>query len=344
MPKPPFPYTEEKIIYFNQDKSIQYGATLSLPKDIHHFPTVILISGSGQQDRDETLFGHKPFWVIADHLSRHGIAVLRVDDRGVGQSTGDVKNATSADFAQDVIVGVNYLKSRKDIDATKIGLIGHSEGGVIAPLVATQSKDIAFIISMAGLGIKGADVMKKQYLDAYRNAGLDKKELERLNSFMLMMINLSASDTDMQTLRVSFKKSMTEWMAQQPDSILVKTGMKGPNADKNINRMASRYFMPWTRYLLRYDPALVWPKIKIPVLALNGEKDTQVEAKTNLMGFDTLLKQAGNKNFRTINLPDLNHLFQTAVTGEVNEYETIEETIHPKVLTIISEWITTIFS
>src|SRR5690606_22641537 len=122
-PKAPFPYLEEKVIYYNSDKSIQYGATLTLPDTNKNVPAVILITGSGQQDRDETLFGHKPFWVIADHLSRNGIAVLRVDDRGVGETTGDIKNATSADFANDVLVGIEYLKSRKEVNGKRIGLI-----------------------------------------------------------------------------------------------------------------------------------------------------------------------------------------------------------------------------
>src|SRR5690606_38157869 len=181
-PKAPFPYLEEKVIYYNSDKSIQYGATLTLPDTNKNVPAVILITGSGQQDRDETLFGHKPFWVIADYLSRNGIAVLRVDDRGVGETTGEVMNATSLDFAADVLVGIEYLKTHKGIDVKKIGLIGHSEGGVIAPLAAVQSKDVAFIVSLAGLGITGKELVRKQLSDSYKRMGLGVEEIVSLDS------------------------------------------------------------------------------------------------------------------------------------------------------------------
>ena len=338
-PKAPFPYTEEKIVYFNNDKSIQYGATLTLPPSHKGAPVVILITGSGQQDRDETLFGHKPFWVIADHLSRSGIAVLRVDDRGIGQSTGNVADATSADFAKDVLVGVNYLKSRKDLDLGKIGLIGHSEGGVIAPLVTNQSKDITFIVSLAGVGIKGADLMKRQFKDAYEQMGLNKAEEQRTDSFTEMMIQIASSKNNQEELTTVFQESMTDWMKQQPDSFLVKMRFKGVNGDDNIAKVANTFFLPWMRYFIKYDPAPVLSKIKVPFLALNGGKDVQVRAKENLEGFDQLLKKAGNKDFKVVMLPNLNHLFQNAETGKANEYAIIEETISPEVLAIMTEWI-----
>ncbi|WP_082461653.1 alpha/beta hydrolase family protein [Pedobacter sp. PACM 27299] len=338
-PKAPFPYSEEKVIYFNKDKTIQYGATLTLPPSVKNPPVVILITGSGQQDRDESLFGHKPFWVIADHLSRNGIAVLRVDDRGVGETTGNVYEATSADFAKDVLVGVAYLKSRKELGLGKIGLIGHSEGGIIAPLAASQSKDIAFIVSLAGVAVKGADLMKKQSSEMYRLTGLNKVELEAANSYTKMLIEVASLDIGEEERKTLFKKSMTDWLKQQPDSLLVKLGFKGPNADDHIRKSAELYFSPWMRYFLKYDPAPVLTKIQIPFLALNGEKDIQVSAKENLAGFDQLLKKAGNKNVKVVLLPNLNHLFQHAKTGGADEYGVIEETIAPEVLEIMNNWI-----
>jgi len=338
-PKAPFPYSEEKIIYFNNDKTIQYGATLTIPPLVKNAPIVILITGSGQVDRDETVYGHKPFWVIADNLSRNGIAVLRVDDRGVGESTGDVSYATSADFAKDVLVGVEYLKSRKDLHFGKIGLIGHSEGGIIGPIAANQSKDISFIISLAGVGIKGSDLMRKQYKDLNALRGFDKSEEERANSFTDMMIELATSDRDGNSLKVAFHNSISKWLKEQPDSFLVKMNLKGTTGDDIINKTIVTFSFPWMRYLMKYDPALVLSKIQIPFLALNGGKDVQVYAKENLDGFDKYLSQAGNKDYKTILLPNLNHFFQNAKTGKLHEYPIIEETISPEVLDIITKWI-----
>ncbi|WEK20902.1 MAG: alpha/beta fold hydrolase [Candidatus Pedobacter colombiensis] len=338
-PKASFPYSEEKVIYLNMDKTIQYGATLTVPPSVKGAPVVILITGSGQEDRDETLFGHKPFWVMADHLSRNGIAVLRVDDRGIGQTTGNVSDATSADFAKDVLVGVDYLKSRKDLDLGKIGLIGHSEGGVIAPLAANRSKDIKFIVSLAGVGVKGADLVKRQSRDAYAQIGLNKIEQELADSFTKMMIQLASLNISEGERKNMFKKSMAEWLKQQPDSFLVKLGFKGPNGDDNIRKSAGMFFSPWMRYFVKYDPAPVLSKIQIPFLALNGGKDVQVSAKENLAAFDQLLKQGGNKDVKVVLLPNLNHFFQNAETGKGSEYAIIEETISPEVLDIMTNWI-----
>lgn len=339
MPKAPFPYLEEKVVYYNQDKSIQYGATLTIPDTNKQVPVVILISGSGQQDRDETLFGHKPFWVIADYLTRNGIAVLRVDDRGVGETTGEVMTATSLDFAGDVLVSMEYLKAHKGINQKKIGLIGHSEGGIIAPLAALQSKDVAFIISLAGLGIKGMELMQMQLKNSYAELKLNEEESDRFDNLIKMLINLSIQYPDNEELKPIFGKKMKEWLENQHESFLVKLGYTGPNANSNIDQLAGRFFLPWMRYLLKYDPATTLGKIKIPVLALNGEKDIQVSAQENIAGFNKLLTQAGNKNFKTIIFPNLNHLFQHAKTGQVSEYPTIEETISPEVLSVMSKWI-----
>lgn len=338
-PKAPFPYSEKKVIYYNKDKSIQYGATLTLPDTNKNVPVVILITGSGQQDRDETLFGHKPFWVIADHLSRNGIAVLRVDDRGVGETTGEVMTATSLDFASDVLVGIEFLKAQKGIDVNKIGLLGHSEGGVIAPLAAIQSTDVAFIVSLAGVGIKGSELMERQLHASYRSMGLNDEEIASLDSLTQMMVDIGDRFSEKDDRRYEFQKGMYAWLESKPEPFLLKTGFKGPNADRTIDQMAGRLFLPWMRYFLKYDPETTLAKIKIPVLALNGEKDIQVAAKENLAGFDKFLTQAGNKNFRTISFPNLNHFFQHAETGAVSEYASIEETISPEVLNIIREWI-----
>lgn len=338
-PQEPFSYKEKEVIYHNEDKSIQYGATLTLPDTNANVPAVILISGSGQQDRDETLFNHKPFWVIADYFSRNGIAVLRVDDRGVGKTTGEVLSATSADFAEDVLVSIGFLKEQEGIDNNKIGLVGHSEGGVIAPLVALQSSDVSFIVALAGPGITGMEIMKRQMRRINDELGLDAEEAERFDQFIKMLLNLASTHSDNDELKPIFAKEMQAWLDNQPDEFLTKIGFKGADANSNIDQMAGRFFLPWMRYFLQYDPAPILEQIQIPVLALNGEKDTQVSAKENLAGFERSLRKAGNKNFKTMSFPHLNHLFQTAETGAVSEYAAIEETFSPEVLNVMLNWI-----
>ncbi|MBC7743760.1 MAG: alpha/beta fold hydrolase, partial [Flavobacterium sp.] len=179
-PVAPFTYRSENVEYDNETKTVHFGGTLTLPASGSHFPAVILITGSGQQDRDETIFNHKPFAVIADHLTKNGIAVLRVDDRGVGQTTGEVKNATSADFAKDVLAGIRFLKSQRDINIKQIGLIGHSEGGMIASMVANESDNLAFMVSMAGIGIKGVDVIKKQNSSILKKSNMPDDQYKAL--------------------------------------------------------------------------------------------------------------------------------------------------------------------
>jgi pimeloyl-ACP methyl ester carboxylesterase len=338
-PVAPFPYEIKEVIYYNNDKTIKYGATLTLPKSNQPVPVVILITGSGQEDRDETLFGHKPFWVLADHLSRNGIAVLRVDDRGVGESTGDVVNATSSDFANDVLQSVNFVKTQYGIDTKHIGLIGHSEGGVIAPIAATRSKDISFIVSLAGVGVTGAELIMAQTQGGYKSMGFGKEDLQRAASLTVLMNKLVREYVNDSKSKQDFEQRFTAWRNQQPDDFLLRAKLKGPGADAVIDRMASQYFNPWMRYFINYDPSTALGKLTIPILALNGEKDVQVDATQNLAGFRLQLTKAGNKNFKTVSLPSLNHLFQTAKTGTIDEYATIEETFNPAALDLITDWI-----
>ena len=339
MPKAPFPYKEEKLIYFNSDKSIKFGATLTLPASNKPLAVAILITGSGQEDRDESLFGHKLFWVIADHLSRNGIAVLRVDDRGIGETTGDVYSATSADFAKDVLAGISYLKTRKEIDPKQIGLIGHSEGGIIAPLVANQSSDVAFIVSLAGVGIKGSELLKKQLEDSYINQGFDKESVSNLNQLTDILIQLNEDHSNTDEIKKAFPGAFEKWRSAQSDDLLLKSKLKGEGSDKNIAALASRMFMPWMRYFIKYDPSTTITKLKTPVLAMNGEKDVQVSASENLAGFKKYLTLAGNKDFKIVSFPGLNHMFQTANTGSPSEYVMIEETIAPAALKVMTDWI-----
>ncbi|MDF3078509.1 MAG: hypothetical protein K0S09_2398 [Sphingobacteriaceae bacterium] len=336
-PVPPFPYVSEDVEYDNSDRSIHFGGTLTLPNKAQKFPSVLLITGSGQEDRDETLFGHKIFAVIADHLTRNGIAVLRVDDRGVGKTTGDVIDATSADFAKDVLAGIDYLKSRKEIDSKQIGLLGHSEGGVIAPLVINQSHDVAFFISMAGVGVTGMELGKKQNGNMLKASGMPA---DRLAAFSLLMGRLfdEVYKTD-SSKNVELLPVFRAWRSSQPSVLIDSMKMAGAEGERGMQDLFERLNLPWMRYFIKYDPEPLLSKITIPVLAINGSKDIQVSAKENLEGIRRLLTKAGNKDFEIIEVPGVNHLFQTAKTGDLSEYAQIEETVSPEVLEIISAWI-----
>jgi len=337
-PKAPFPYRVENVEYSNTDQSVHFGGTLTLPESDKPVPVVLLISGSGQQDRDETIFNHKPFAVLADYLTRNGIAVLRVDDRGVGQTTGDVKNATSADFAKDVLAGIAFLKGRKEVDVKKIGLIGHSEGGMIAPLAVNQSEDIAFMVSMAGLGVKGVDLLKKQNSDILKTSDLPPDHYKALIGLYFRLFDIVKAQDINKPL--GLKDEFDKWKRSQSSSIIDSMKLNaGQPGEQMIQSFIAAIDIPWMRYFIKYDPAPVLGKIKIPVLAINGSKDIQVSASENLAGFEKYLKAAGNNKSKVMEFPGLNHLFQRAKTGYLDEYAKIDETISPAVLEVIAAWI-----
>ena len=321
-PAKPYPYREEEITYDNKVQNVTLAATLTIPQGNGTFPGVLLITGSGPQDRDESLLGHKPFLILSDYLTRHGIAVLRADDRGVGKSTGVFAKATTADFATDAEAGVAYLKTRAEIDPHRIGLVGHSEGGLIAPMVAARNKDVAFIVMMAGPGIPGDQVLVAQgeaiEVSSGKPADQAAKDAARERE-MLTMVETEKDDAVLQ-------KELKEKMADR-----VPEGMMGGA----IAQITS----PWFRYFLTYDPATALRKVTCPVLAINGSLDKQVLPSQNLPAIRKVLEEAGNKHFEIDELPGLNHLFQTAKTGSPMEYAQIEETMSPIALEKISAWI-----
>lgn len=333
-PKKPYSYQEEEVVYENKEAAVMLAGTLTIPRQEGPFPVVLLISGSGPQDRNETILGHHPFLVLADYLTRHGIAVLRVDDRGVGESTGDFAEATSEDFASDVLAGVEYLKSRKEIDPKKIGLIGHSEGGIIAPMVAVQSSDIAFIILMAGTGLTGEEILYLQAALIARAEGASDEAIAKNRSLQEQMFTVVKEEKDdaaaEKRLRAILEDATSELELSEKEKEVAEA-----NAEAQIQQVLS----PWFRYFLTYDPKPTLMKVKSPVLAINGEKDLQVPAKENLAAIEEALKAGGNQKYTVQELPGLNHLFQTAQTGSPSEYARIEETISPIVLEIMSDWI-----
>ena len=330
-PKPPFPYQIEEVEF--QNGPINLAGTLTLPPGNGPFPAVLLISGSGLQDRDETVFGHKPFWVLADHLSRTGIAVLRVDDPGIGKSAPHPEPPTTADFATDVEAGVTFLK--RDDRIGTVGLIGHSEGGIIAAIVASRRDDIGFVVLMAGPGVPGAELLLKQNERIFDGMGIVGERKETLLTLLDRLFTTLTSD-------------MTEdEMRQQVDEIVRKqfeiNGIPPAQQDETqVQAAVEQVLNPWMRYFLALDPRPALEAIRVPVLALNGELDVQVDAEQNLTAIDAALEKGGNHNVTLHRLPKHNHLFQRAKTGLVNEYAVIEETISPEVLDLIRDWVVSV--
>jgi len=335
VPKKPYPYIEEEVAYENKEAGITLAGTLTLPSGKGPSPVVLLISGSGPQDRNETIYNHRPFLVLADYLTRQGIAVLRVDDRGVGESTGDFSQATSEDFASDVLAGIEYLKTRKEINPEQIGLIGHSEGGLIAPMVAVKSPDVAFIILMAGTGLTGEEILYLQGALISRAMGVSEKDIAKNRQFNEKIFSLIKEEKDEKTIEEKLRQMFMDDWAELNDEEKSRIG----DPEVFLRAQLQSLLSPWLKFFLTYDPKPTLNKVKCPVLAINGEKDLQVPPKENLSAIEEALKVGGNQNYTIKELPGLNHLFQTAQTGLPAEYAKIEETISPVALKIISDWI-----
>ena len=334
-PKKPYPYLEEEVFYENKEAKITLAGTLTLPSQEGLFPVVLLITGSGPQDRDEAIAGHRPFLVLADYLTRQGIAVLRVDDRGVGRSTGDFSPATSEDFASDVLAGIAYLKTRKEINPKKIGLIGHSEGGIIAPMVAVKSPDVAFIVLMAGTGLTGEEILYLQGALIFRAMGVSEEDIAKNRQFNEKIFSVLKEEEDIEIIEKILRQMfMADWEKMSEEE---KKAIGDPEV--YLNAQLQSLLSPWLKFFLTYDPKPTLSKVKCPVLAINGEKDLQVPPKENLSAIEEALVAGGNKNFTVKELPGLSHLFQTAQTGVPSEYAKIEETISPVAFKIVGDWI-----
>jgi pimeloyl-ACP methyl ester carboxylesterase len=334
-PKKPYPYREEDFVFANPEAGITLAGTLTLPKGPGPFPAAVLISGSGQQDRDETVFGHRPFLIIADYLTRQGIAVLRYDDRGVGQSTGDPANATSADFATDALSAVRYLQTRREINPQKIGLIGHSEGGLIAPMVAVQAPDeIAFIVLLAGPGVTGEELILLQAELIARANGVSEEIIAQNLAIQRRVFAVVKEKSDTIEAEREIRDLLLEELSRLSEEEQKALGL----SEAVIEAQTKQILSPWFRYFLTYDPRPTLSQVRCPVLVLNGEKDLQVPPSQNLPEIVKALEAGGNREYAVIKLADLNHLFQTSRTGSPSEYAQIEETFSPKALEMISAW------
>lgn len=338
-PKPPFAYNSDSVEYDNADHTVHLAGTFSYPKTGGPFIAAVMITGSGLQDRDETVFGHKPFAVIADYLTKKGFAILRVDDRNMGKSKGDVKNATSADFADDVMAGITYLLQRKEINKNKIGVIGHSEGGFIAPLIYSRWQRLAFIISLAGTGVPGSEILLKQQTDAIKGL-VNSASFNAFYSLTEKTLQDIHDDSDQpdSVILGTVKKTYSSWKAAQPDSILATLHANVATPEMYATQISVE-LKPWLKYFIATDPGQFWQKVRCPVLALNGEKDIQVYPEQNISAITASLRKGGNKNVTTIIFPGLNHLFQHCTKCTVPEYKELEETFAPEVLQAMGNWL-----
>lgn len=334
-PKPPYPYKEEEVVFPNTADGVALAGTLTLPSQGGPFTAAVLISGSGPQDRNEELMGHRPFLVLADHLTRSGIAVLRFDDRGTGRSTGNFARATTADFAHDVQAAIAYLKTRKEIDRNRIGLIGHSEGGLVAPMVATKSGDVAFIAMLAGPGIRGKELIVLQSELISRTMGMKEELVERSRAVNEAVFDLVLKTASPDSLRSLITDYLRNALKENPH-ILAQSGM---TEDTFVSMQASALSSPWMISFIRHDPAPVLEKVTCPVLALFGEKDLQVPPVPNAEAVTQALDRGGNTRSTVKVLPGLNHLFQEARTGSPAEYGALSQTMSPTALDALSSWI-----
>lgn len=326
-PKKPYPYREEEVTFANPKAQVSLAGTLTLPSGAGPFPAAILIAGSGPQDRDENVAGHRPFLVLADHLTRKGIAVLRYDKRGIAKSTGNYDQATTEDFAGDASAALAYMKGRREIDGKKIGLIGHSEGGLIAPMLASRSSDVAWVVLLAAPALKGEDIMLLQSELILKAAGFDEGRIDKARDFNKQSYVLARQEKDPEVLEAKLT------------DLVDSTGMSTTLPPTMLKPQARMMTSPWFRFFLDYDPVPALKKTQCPVLALNGDKDLQMAPKENLAEIQKALEEGGNKDFQTKELPGLNHLFQHAPTGSPTEYGGIEETFASEALTSISDWI-----
>ncbi|MDE2676507.1 MAG: alpha/beta fold hydrolase [Gemmatimonadota bacterium] len=339
-PEEPFPYAAEDVTYSNPDGGHSLAATLTRPTDGGPFPAVILISGSGQYERSRTGDGHDAFLVLADYLTRRGIAVLRYDDRGVGESTGDFSTATTEDFASDVLAGVTYLTTRDDVDPGKIGLAGQSEGGLIAPMAAVHSPDVSYIVLLAGPGVNGERISSAQMELRARANGASEEAIAEILQRQTAINEILMSEADPERSQEAIEAIIrTRFGKASVQERLLYSTTDDTSLAMVVSEEVRRVNTPWGRYFLTYEPAPTLEKVSVPVLAINGTRDLYVPHEENLREIEAALKRGGNTRYEIRALPGINHFLQHAETGTARESETIEETIAVEVLELVGDWI-----
>jgi pimeloyl-ACP methyl ester carboxylesterase len=346
-PVPPFPYHAEEVNFPGPDTSIVFAGTLTHPfssdknkKASVKYPAILLITGSGAQNRDEEIMGHKPFMVLADHLTKAGFAVLRVDDRGTAKSTGTYTGATTADFVKDAASALEFLKKQNMIDPKKIGLLGHSEGGLIATMLAAEKKELAFIILMAAPGVPSLDLMVEQNIALLKANGMSDSASQAYGALYRAIAPAILSSLDTAEANRKGRTVFDSWFALQTDAVIKTLGLR-ESFKQNIylKKFTQELFTPWFKYFMQADPGPYLQKLNCKVLALNGEKDIQVVATPNLEGIRKSLKKSKSRQYDIVFLPGLNHLLQTCQRCTPQEYGKLDETISPAALELISSWL-----
>jgi fermentation-respiration switch protein FrsA (DUF1100 family) len=332
-PVPPYPYTVEEVTFPSAAEGVTLAGTITIPKGEGPFPAAVLVSGSGPQDRDETLLGHKPFLVLADHLARAGVLVLRFDDRGVGKSTGSFAGATSMDFAEDVKGALRFIRQRGDVKPSRLGIIGHSEGALIAPIVAAEDREIGFIVLLAGPGVSGRELLPVQLEAVARASGAGEEMAALSRRLAEPLLDLAISDLGTAELKKALRETYRKQLESVPEELRKVILTQSP--EEAVDAFAE----PWMRGFLRLDPRPYLQRVRCPVLAITGEKDRQVDPDLNLPAIQEALEAGGNKSVTVRKMAGLNHLFQSCTTGAPMEYATIEETFNPEALRAVSDWI-----
>jgi uncharacterized protein len=334
-PKAPFPYEIEEVSFENTKDKIKLAGTYTYPNTKKPFPVVVLISGSGPQNRNSEILDHQSFWVIADYLTRNGIAVLRFDERGIGKSEGNFANATSYDFATDVEAAIAYLKTKKGVDNKKIGLIGHSEGGMIAPIVASKDKSISFIVLLAGPGIPCSELLVEQNYLVGKTNGMTEKQLveaQKVNQSLYAILKTTKSNEE---IKPKLKTILEQSLSTDTEFQKLNEEQKNQFIKPQLDQMVS----PWFRTFIQYEPSVYLEKVKCPMLVLNGDKDIQVAAQSNTDAIKRATTKGKNKKVEIKIYPQLNHLFQTCTACTIDEYGSLEETFSPLVMTDMKNWI-----
>ncbi len=332
-PVPPYPYISTDVEFINKKAGVKLSGTLTLPEGKGPFPSVILISGSGPQNRDEEIFRHKPFLVLSDYLTKNGFAVLRYDDRGVGESEGDFSSATSEDFASDVAAAIDFLKSLNYIDTLKISLLGHSEGGMIAPMVASRRNDLAFLVLLAGPAIPSMDLMILQTRLVLNSMNIDREEVEKAVNINKEIYEVLNSEPDDKKAEKAIRKIYREYTRNFTNQQKKQMGFDKKSIDVNVRTLLS----PWFRYFIAFQPGVYLKQVKCPVLALYGTRDIQVPWKENSEALQKINEE--NPVFTIKNFEGMNHLFQKCERCTIDEYGQLEETINTGVLEFIVNWL-----
>lgn len=335
-PQKPYPYEVKDFTFSGKNTKLTYGATLTLPKNKKKYPIAVLISGTGQHDRNYTYVGREFFTVLADYLAKNGIASLRVDDRGIGKTTGDFENATTGDFADDIEEEIACLKSDPTIDASHIGLIGHSEGGMIASIVSSRNKDVKFMISLSGVGVSGLEMLNLQNTAILKSFGFTDEVVGKQMELYNILFKAVYDTKDDESAKPVIEAKTKAWMQKQ-DSIILKKIYLSDRRDETFTYRYSRDAdKKWYRYTIHYNPEDYLPKITIPVFIANGDKDIQVPAVENVNSFKKYLK---TKDLTTKIYPGLNHMYQHCTTCTQKEVKEIDEVFAPEVLDDMAKWI-----